>query len=87
MKVVAVKCLRALDTSDGVLMLRTTPNAESVRYNIVSLKNVLDAGTKLDAWQKGRKSTRNKRSKSPQADVVPMIRGKSLVRSKSAQTA
>jgi len=24
------------------------------RYNIVSLKNVQDAGSKLDAWSKGR---------------------------------
>ena len=49
------------------------------RYNIVSLKNVLDAGAKLDAWQKNR----SKRSK----PAVAPIRGKSTVRSNRAKTA
>lgn len=30
------------------------------RYNIVSLKNVQDAGAKLDAWSKARKPTKPK---------------------------
>jgi integrase len=45
------------------------------RYNIVSLKNVQDAGAKLDAWQKAR----SKRSKSPKGKIVP-------IRSKRSKT-
>jgi integrase len=50
------------------------------RYNIVSLKNVLDAGAKRDAWHK----SRNKRGKLPEGiNVVPIRRGSS----KTAKTA
>jgi integrase len=57
------------------------------RYNIVSLKNVQDAGAKLDAWQKAR-SKRSKSKTAKKAGNVVSIRSKSRPnRSKRAKTA
>ncbi len=53
------------------------------RYNIVSLKNIQDAGAKLDAWQKGR-SKRSKPKVAKKPGKVVSIRSKVAKRSKSA---
>lgn len=50
------------------------------RYNIVSLKNIHDAGAKLDAWQKKRKKA--EASKAKRAKNVVSIRAKSNARSR-----
>ena len=55
------------------------------RYNIVSLKNIQDAGAKLDAWQKKRK--RAQASHSRRAKNVVSIRAKSAARNKRRKTA
>ena len=53
------------------------------RYNIVSLKNVQDAGAKLDAWQKERT-----KKKAAAKGKRPVRRGsKSVAGSKSARSA
>jgi hypothetical protein len=54
------------------------------RYNIVSLKNVQDAGAKLDAWHKAK--TKPKRPKAAK-NVVPIRDSKSASGSKRTKTA
>jgi len=57
------------------------------RYNIVSLKNVQDAGAKLDAWQKARSKRSKSKTAKKAANVVSIRRSKAASRSKSAKTA